>query len=70
MLLLLLLLLLLWPFPFPPPLFPPPLPLPPDEPSEFGECGPLDGDFFQGWNPLPTAASASGGGDLLDNLLH
>lgn len=28
------------------------------------------GDFFQGWNPLPTAASASGGGDLLESLLH
>lgn len=28
------------------------------------------GLFFQGWNPLPTAASAKGGGDLLLNLLH
>lgn len=39
----------------------------------FGDCGPDDdccGLFFQGWNPFPTAASASGGGDLLDNLLH
>ena len=26
--------------------------------------------FFQGWNPLPTAASASGGGDMLLSLLH
>jgi hypothetical protein len=26
--------------------------------------------FFQGWKPLPTAASARGGGDLLDSLLH
>ena len=29
-----------------------------------------EGDFFQGWNPLPTAASASGGGDLVESLLH
>lgn len=45
-----------------------------------GDCGqggaaafddaPPDGLFFHGWKPLPTAASASGGGDLLDNLLH
>lgn len=28
------------------------------------------GLFFHGWNPLPTAASASGGGDLLESLLH
>jgi hypothetical protein len=28
------------------------------------------GLFFHGWNPLPTAASARGGGDLLDSLLH
>lgn len=28
------------------------------------------GLFFQGWNPLPTAASARGGGDLFDSLLH
>lgn len=28
------------------------------------------GLFFQGWKPLPTAASASGGGDLFDSLLH
>jgi hypothetical protein len=28
------------------------------------------GLFFHGWKPLPTAASASGGGDLLDSLLH
>jgi hypothetical protein len=27
-------------------------------------------DFFHGWNPLPTAASASGGGLFDDNLLH
>ena len=26
--------------------------------------------FFHGWKPLPTAASASGGGLLDDNLLH
>ena len=26
--------------------------------------------FFQGWNPLPTAASASGGGDMDAVLLH
>jgi hypothetical protein len=26
--------------------------------------------FFHGWNPLPTAASASGGGDMLLSLLH
>lgn len=31
---------------------------------------PIDGDFFQGWNPLPTAASASGGGLFELNLLH
>lgn len=38
-----------------------------------GECCPIVGEaglFFQGWNPLPIAASANGGGDLLDNLLH
>lgn len=35
-----------------------------------GDCWPRVGLFFQGWNPLPTAASASGGGDLFDNLLH
>lgn len=38
-----------------------------------GECSPIDGEaglFFQGWNPLPIAASANGGGDLFDNLLH
>lgn len=55
-------------------------PEPDDEEAEemvHGECWPpevlLDGDvglFFQGWKPLPTAASARGGGDLLDNLLH
>lgn len=28
------------------------------------------GLFFHGWKPLPTAASAKGGGDLLLNLLH
>ena len=27
-------------------------------------------DFFHGWNPLPTAASASGGGLLEESLLH
>lgn len=27
-------------------------------------------DFFQGWNPLPTAASANGGGLFEDSLLH
>lgn len=27
-------------------------------------------DFFQGWNPLPTAASASGGGLIELSLLH
>lgn len=27
-------------------------------------------DFFHGWNPLPTAASANGGGLFDDNLLH
>ena len=26
--------------------------------------------FFQGWNPLPTAASARGGGDMEAVLLH
>ena len=26
--------------------------------------------FFHGWNPLPTAASANGGGLFDDNLLH
>lgn len=26
--------------------------------------------FFHGWNPLPTAASANGGGLLDDSLLH
>jgi hypothetical protein len=37
----------------------------------FGECGPDEiGLFFHGWKPLPTAASANGGGDLLDSLLH
>jgi hypothetical protein len=30
----------------------------------------LPPDFFHGWNPLPTAASANGGGLLDDNLLH
>lgn len=36
-----------------------------------GEFGPWDvGDFFQGWKPLPTAASASGGGDFEESLLH
>lgn len=43
----------------------------PCEPA-LGECGPDEtvGLFFHGWKPLPTAASASGGGDLLDSLLH
>ena len=27
-------------------------------------------DFFHGWNPFPTAASARGGGDMLLSLLH
>lgn len=38
-----------------------------------GECSPSGGDdvfFFHGWNPFPIAASANGGGDLFDNLLH
>lgn len=38
-----------------------------------GECWPIVGDdglFFHGWKPLPIAASANGGGDLFDNLLH
>lgn len=38
-----------------------------------GDCGPEDdccGLFFHGWKPFPTAASANGGGDLFDNLLH
>lgn len=38
-----------------------------------GECCPIVGEaglFFHGWNPLPIAASANGGGDLFDNLLH
>lgn len=38
-----------------------------------GDCGPDDdccGLFFHGWKPFPTAASANGGGDLFDNLLH
>lgn len=37
-----------------------------------GEDWPIGvvGLFFHGWNPLPTAASAKGGGDLLDSLLH
>lgn len=34
-----------------------------------GEGAPW-GLFFHGWNPLPTAASAKGGGDLLESLLH
>lgn len=39
---------------------------------DVGECWPTAafGLFFHGWNPLPTAASANGGGDLFDNLLH
>lgn len=48
----------------PPP--PPPTVLPPPLLPAAGELG----LFFQGWKPLPTAASASGGGDLFDNLLH
>lgn len=42
-------------------------------PPKGGECSPSGGDdvfFFHGWNPLPIAASANGGGDLFDNLLH
>lgn len=37
-----------------------------------GDWGPDEvcGLFFHGWKPFPTAASANGGGDLLDNLLH
>lgn len=38
-----------------------------------GECWPSVGDaglFFHGWKPFPMAASANGGGDLFDNLLH
>lgn len=38
-----------------------------------GECSPSGGEdvfFFHGWNPFPIAASANGGGDLFDNLLH
>lgn len=38
-----------------------------------GECCPIVGEaglFFHGWKPLPMAASANGGGDLFDNLLH
>lgn len=38
-----------------------------------GDCGPDEdccGLFFHGWKPFPTAASANGGGDLFDNLLH
>lgn len=38
-----------------------------------GEWCPIVGEaglFFHGWNPLPIAASANGGGDLFDNLLH
>lgn len=40
--------------------------------ARVGECCPKDdvGLFFHGWNPFPTAASANGGGDLFDNLLH
>lgn len=51
-----------------PALLPPPPPPPPEEPLDpaAGELG----LFFHGWKPLPTAASASGGGDLLDSLLH
>jgi len=50
-----------------PALLPPPFP-PPDEPLEpaAGELG----LFFHGWKPLPTAASAKGGGDLFESLLH
>uniref|UniRef100_A0A182IXG4 Uncharacterized protein n=1 Tax=Anopheles atroparvus TaxID=41427 RepID=A0A182IXG4_ANOAO len=62
------------PPPPPPPLPPPSPPLPPPSPTDCaleGECGPDEmGLFFHGWKPLPTAASASGGGDLLDSLLH
>uniref|UniRef100_A0A182Q891 Uncharacterized protein n=1 Tax=Anopheles farauti TaxID=69004 RepID=A0A182Q891_9DIPT len=58
------------PAPRPPAPFPPtPASPSPDAPCVFdGECGPDEiGLFFHGWKPLPTAASASGGGDLLDN---
>lgn len=50
-----------WPALLPPPP-PPPEPLLPAA----GELG----LFFHGWKPLPTAASAKGGGDLLESLLH
>lgn len=39
---------------------------PPPPPELFDD----EGLFFHGWNPFPTAASANGGGDLLDSLLH
>lgn len=35
-----------------------------------GACTTLDDIFFHGWKPLPTAASAKGGGLLLVILLH
>lgn len=39
---------------------------------EFIELGhrPEVGDFFHGWNPFPTAASANGGGLFELSLLH
>ena len=51
------------------------------EDSDWGRWGSCVGDegtgvveppglFFQGWKPLPTAASARGGGDLEVSLLH
>lgn len=42
----------------------------PDEEEETPGEGAPCGLFFHGWKPLPTAASASGGGDLFDSLLH
>lgn len=55
-------------------LVPPPpfeLPLSPDKPPPFGELVEDSvATFFHGWKPLPTAASASGGGVLLASLLH
>lgn len=47
----------------------PPPPPPPPGALLLPAAGEL-GLFFQGWKPLPTAASASGGGDLFDSLLH
>lgn len=38
--------------------------------AEVGGPNPIAGDFFQGWKPLPTAASAKGGGLFELSLLH